>query len=104
MDRSYVTQIASSRSRAEESEGVVGSCSTASVPADWMRDLIAAGRGQPVLPRRAGPGRADGARTAAPPTTIQQVLLARIDRFADGARRLLETAAVLGREPRRACS
>ena len=59
-------------------------------------------RGQPVLPRGAGPGRGASTATSGPevavPETIQDVLMARIDRLPEEPRRVLQTASVLGRE------
>ena len=101
-DRSFATQISLRRLAADESLSIVRSL----LPAGRCRRPARAadprqGRGQPVLPRGAGAGgRATrvSRRRLPVPDTVHGVLTARIDRLAEDAKRVLQTASVLGRE------
>jgi transcriptional regulator with AAA-type ATPase domain/tetratricopeptide (TPR) repeat protein len=98
MDRSFTTQIALQPLTPEESAVVVSSMlESASVPGGDAGPIIRQADGNPFFLEELARASVEQ-RSASPPATIQQVLLARINRLSDEARRLLETTAVLGRE------
>jgi DNA-binding NtrC family response regulator/tetratricopeptide (TPR) repeat protein len=98
MDRSFTTQIALQPLTPEESAVVVSSMlESASVPGGDAGSIIRHADGNPFFLEELTRATVEQ-RNASPPATIQQVLLARINRLSDEARRLLETTAVLGRE------
>jgi transcriptional regulator with AAA-type ATPase domain/tetratricopeptide (TPR) repeat protein len=99
MDRSYVTQIALPPLSREDSASIVRAVLDEDV-APALTDLVVdRAEGNPFfleeLARVVAEQRGGDAETV--PETIQEVLLARINRLADGPRRTLETAAVIGR-------
>jgi tetratricopeptide (TPR) repeat protein len=102
MDRSYVTQVALTPLSREESLSVVRSVRRAEAVPDRIAEVILEkAEGNPFFLEelsRAVEGAIDLPAGPAVPDTIQEVLLARIDRLADEPRRLLQTAAVIGPE------
>jgi class 3 adenylate cyclase/tetratricopeptide (TPR) repeat protein len=102
MDQSYATQIALRPLSAEDSRTVVTSAlASAKLADDLAQSIVIKGDGNPffleelarsVLQHGTDRGHQDL------PETIQAVLLARIDRLRETAKRLLQSAAVLGRE------
>ena len=100
MDRSYVTQIALPPLSREDSEGIVRAVLDVDVPPALTDLIVDRAEGNPFFLEelaRVVAEQSDLGEPRAVPETIQEVLLARINRLADGARRVLETAAVIGR-------
>ena len=100
--KSYVTQIALQPLTEQDSLAVVRSVLGGErIPEPLTRLILDKAEGNPFfleeLSRVVG-ARGDDAPAVAVPDTIQQVLLARIERLPEQTRRFLETAAVLGRE------
>jgi transcriptional regulator with AAA-type ATPase domain/tetratricopeptide (TPR) repeat protein len=102
MDRSYVTQVALPPLSREDSLSIVRSVRKAeSVPDRVAQVILDKAEGNPFFLEelsRAVEGAVDPSTGFSVPDTIQEVLLARIDRLADEPRRLLQTAAVVGQE------
>ncbi len=102
LEKSYATQISLQPLAPEESLAVVRSVLPApAVPDSLARRLCDQAEGNPFfLEELARTVETGGERRgdATVPGTIQEVLLARMDRLPDETRRLLQTAAVLGRE------
>ncbi|HEY7141624.1 MAG TPA: sigma 54-interacting transcriptional regulator [Methylomirabilota bacterium] len=102
MDRSYVTQVALPPLSREDSLSVVRSVRRADAVSDRVAAVILdKAEGNPFFLEelsRAVEGAAESDPGPAVPDTIQEVLLARIDRLPDEPRRLLQTAAVVGQE------
>ena len=104
MDRSYVTQIALPPLSREDSAGIVRAVLDIDVPPPLTDLIVDRAEGNPFFLEElthvvAEQSDLDEPRTV--PETIQEVLLARINRLADGPRRVLETAAVIGRSASR---
>src|SRR5262249_354650 len=102
MDKSYATQLSLHRLTAQDSLHVVHSGLPAEQPPDPVaQTILAKAEGNPffleeltrAVAEQAGP-RGD----VTVPDTIHGVLMARIDRLPEEPKRLLQTAAVLGRE------
>ncbi len=103
MDRSYVTQVALPPLSREDSLRVVRSVRRADAVSDRVAEVILGkAEGNPFfleeLSRVVEGGAGESGPGLAVPDTIQEVLLARIDRLPDQPRRLLQTAAVVGQE------
>jgi transcriptional regulator with AAA-type ATPase domain/tetratricopeptide (TPR) repeat protein len=100
MDRSYVTQVALPPLSREDSLSVVRSVRKAEAVSDEVADIILGkAEGNPFfLEELSRAVEGSGDTGLAVPDTIQEVLLARIDRLAEPPRRLLQTAAVIGQE------
>jgi DNA-binding NtrC family response regulator/tetratricopeptide (TPR) repeat protein len=102
IDRAYVTQVALPPLSREDSLSVVRSVRKADALSDQVADIILGkAEGNPFFLEelsRVVEGSANPAADPAVPDTIQEVLLARIDRLAEEPRRLLQTAAVIGQE------
>ena len=102
MDRSYVTQVALPPLSRGDSLSVLRSVrGTDAVPDRVAEVILDKAEGNPFFLEelsRVVDASADPARGLGVPDTIQEVLLARIDRLAEEPRRLLQTAAVLGQE------
>ncbi len=101
-EKSYVTQIALQPLTERESLEVVRSVlGDERIPEPLARIILDKAEGNPFfleeLAHVVGE-RGDNAPAVTVPDTIQQVLLARIERLPEKTRRFLETAAVLGRE------
>ncbi len=102
MGRSYVTQLALRPLGEADSLGIVRSV----LPEDpgvasVTGAIVTRGEGNPLFLEelaRSMWDRQDGAGELAIPKTLQAVLAARIDRLSEDAKRLLQLAAVLGRE------
>jgi DNA-binding NtrC family response regulator/predicted ATPase len=99
--RSYVSQVALAPLSREDSRAVLGSALGSAPVAPEVADaIVAKAEGNPFfleeLARSVGE-RAEAGATGVP-DTIQSVLMARIDRLADDDRRLLQGAAVIGRD------
>jgi tetratricopeptide (TPR) repeat protein len=100
MDRSYVTQVSLPPLSREDSLSVVRSVRKAEAVSDEVADIILEkAEGNPFfLEELSRVVEGAGDPGLAVPDTIQEVLLARIDRLAEPPRRLLQTAAVIGQE------
>src|SRR4029453_1063551 len=102
MDKSYVTQIALQPLTEDESRSVVRSVlGTKPVSDSLARQVLHKAEGNPFfLEELAGAIRDQGDLDPVleAPATVQEVLLARIHRLAEGPRQALQVAAVLGRE------
>jgi len=102
MDQSYATQIALRPLSAEDSRSVVASALAAGpIVEELAQSIVRKAEGNPFfLEELARSVAARGEQTIQQdlPDTIQGLLLARIDRLPEYAKRLLQTAAVLGRE------
>ena len=98
MDRSYVTQVALPPLSREDSLSVVRSVRKARAVPDQVAEIILGkAEGNPFFLEELSRV-VEGTADPAVPDTIQEVLLARIDRLAEDPRRLLQTAAVIGHE------
>jgi DNA-binding NtrC family response regulator/tetratricopeptide (TPR) repeat protein len=102
MDKSYATQIALQPLSPTDSLSVVHSVlQTEQVPESVARWILDKAEGNPFfleeLARTVGE-QGDLLPTPAVPDTIQDVLLARINRLSEEPKRLLQAASVLGRE------
>ncbi len=102
MDQSYATQIALRPLSAEDSRSVVAfALASGSTVDELAQSIVRKGEGNPFfleeLARSVAEHGAQSVRRELP-DTIQGVLLARIDRLVEPTKRLLQTAAVLGRE------
>ena len=102
MDRSYVTQVALPPLSREDSLSVVRSFRRADAVPDRVAEIILEkAEGNPFFLEelsRVVEGSVDASGGPTVPDTIQEVLLARIDRLPGEPRRLLQTAAVVGQE------
>ncbi len=102
MDRSYVTQVALPPLSREDSLSVMRSVRRGDRVSDRVAEVILAkAEGNPFFLEelsRVVDTPANASAGAPVPDTIQEVLLARIDRLAEAPRQLLQTAAVLGQE------
>ncbi len=101
MDKSYATQIALQPLAPEDSLSVVQSVlGTDQVDDALAEALLSKAEGNPFFLEelaRAVRDQAAVSPTIAVPDTIQEVLLARVDRLPDEPKRLLQAASVLGR-------
>jgi predicted ATPase len=102
IDRSYVTQVALQPLTSKESLQVVQAALPSVAPsASLVPQLLAKADGNPFfLEELARTVVEQGADVPSPtvPDTVQAVLLARIDRLPATAKRLLQTAAVIGKD------
>jgi predicted ATPase len=102
LDKSYATQIALRHLAPQESVTVVRSARQQhALPEPLEQMIIAKAEGNPFFLEeltRAVLDHADVGTDVTVPDTIQDVLMARIDRLPEASKRLLQTAAVLGRE------
>ena len=102
IDRSYVTQVALPPLSREDSLSVVRSVRKVDAVPDQVAEVILGkAEGNPFFLEelsRVVDASVDAAVGPGVPDTIQEVLLARIDRLPDEPRRLLQTAAVVGQE------
>jgi predicted ATPase len=102
MDQSYSTQIAVRPLSAQDSRSVLASAlASGPIAEEFAQSIIRKGEGNPFfleeLARSVAEHGSERIRQDLP-DTIQGVLLARIDHLPEDAKRLLQTAAVLGRE------
>jgi transcriptional regulator with AAA-type ATPase domain/tetratricopeptide (TPR) repeat protein len=101
LDRSYAAQIALPPLSHDDSVAVVHSVLTRYVPETLTRVIVDKADGNPFFLEelcRVVDDQPNGGALSTVPDTIQDVLLARIHRLPAGARRLLQTAAVIGHE------
>jgi predicted ATPase len=102
LEKSYATQLALHPLPPRDSHAVVASTlQRAQVPETLTQLILAKAEGNPFFLEeltRVVLERADVLAEVAVPDTIQGVLMARIDRLPEESKRLLQTAAVLGRE------
>jgi predicted ATPase len=106
LERSYATQIALSALSPADSEALLRTLVPAGELSDALaKDILARAEGNPFFLEElslllAEPGQP--ASTARIPGTVHEAVLARIHRLPEPARRVLQTASVLGRKaPRR---
>ena len=100
MERSYVTQITIGPLSAGESAQLLGSVAgEQGFAADVSSAILQRGEGNPLfLEELARTVSEQGAGDRVIPETVQGVIMARLDRLADAAKQLLQTASVVGRE------
>lgn len=102
MDKSYATQLSLRRLSDQDSRTLAEAVfSSASLPAELQAEVLAKAEGNPFFLEelaRSFAERSEGGESGAVPSTIQGVLMARIDRLPEDHKRLLQTASVLGRE------
>jgi transcriptional regulator with AAA-type ATPase domain/tetratricopeptide (TPR) repeat protein len=102
LDRPHVTQIALQPLSAQESRSLLGGIvSGAALPAPIVQLIVDKAEGNPFFLEELARSVAEASEarpSLAAPQTVQEVLLARINRLPDPAKRLLQAAAVLGRE------
>jgi predicted ATPase/DNA-binding winged helix-turn-helix (wHTH) protein/class 3 adenylate cyclase len=102
LDKSYATQMALRNLAPQDSITVVRStCQHHELPGHLEQMIIGKAEGNPFFLEeltRAVLDHADVGTDVSVPETIQGVLTARIDRLPEAPKRLLQTAAVLGRE------
>ena len=102
IEKSYATQISLHSLTSQDALTVVHStCQHAKLPDQLERTIIEKAEGNPFFLEeltQAVIEHGDTETTIDVPDTIQGVLSARIDRLPDKAKRLLQTASVLGRE------
>ena len=100
LDKSYTTQLALPGLGTQESLAVVQSVpQTARIPLAVQQAMVQTAGGNPFFLEElawALVGQGDDASPPAVPATVQAVLAARMDRLAPTAKRLLQTAAVIG--------
>jgi tetratricopeptide (TPR) repeat protein len=102
LDRPHVTQIALQPLSAEESMSLLsGILSPAALAAPIVKLIVDKAEGNPFFLEELARSVAEAGEarpSLVAPQTVQEVLLARINRLPDPAKRLLQAAAVLGRE------
>src|SRR5262245_6751593 len=102
LDKSYATQMVLRHLAPQDSMTVVRSArQSQAMPEPLEQMIITKAEGNPFFLEeltRAVLDRADVGTDVTVPDTIQDVLMARIDRLPEASKRLLQTAAVLGRE------
>ena len=101
LDRSYAAQLALAPLSADESLAVVRRVLADAVPAAVADAIIARGEGNPFFLEELSRALLDDGRTAdasALPGSVHDVLAGRIGRLAPDDRRLLQAAAVVGRD------
>ena len=98
--QSYATQIALSPLRADDSRTVVQAVlQTAAVPETVVQEIVTKAAGNPFFLEELAWNVVEHEGQHAPlavPETVEAVLAARLDRLPPGAKRLLQTAAVIG--------
>ena len=102
MDKSYATQIALSRLSPADSLSVVKAVlAEGGSSGPLVQRVLSTAEGNPFFLEelaRAVADRKETSQELAIPGTVEDVIMARIDRLADEPKRLLQTAAVVGRE------
>lgn len=100
IDHSYVTQVTLAPLVPADSVRIVESVDVAHrVSADVAEEILSKAEGNPFfLEELARTVTEHGPGTKVIPNTVHGVIMARLDRLADHAKRLLQTASVLGRE------
>ena len=94
--KSYATQLALSPLTQEAGRELV--CWTAELPDALTEEIVARGEGNPLFLEELAHVAAETGGGSRVPRTITEVLTARIDRLGDESKRLIQAAAVLGRE------
>jgi predicted ATPase len=100
MDRSYVTQVTIAPLNAGDSARLLQSVAGhQSIDAEISSAILKRGEGNPFFLEELARAVLDhGDAATAIPETVQGVIMARLDRLPESAKRLLQTASVLGRE------
>jgi class 3 adenylate cyclase/tetratricopeptide (TPR) repeat protein len=99
MDRSYATQITMRRLSPADSKAVATAIlERARMPADLAGPVLEKAEGNPFFLEELTRSLVERGAGATVPDTVQGLLTARIDRLPAEHKRLLQTAAVLGRE------
>jgi len=102
IEKSYATQVALQPLSPQDSLTVLHSLPrTDQLPGALRREILTRAEGNPFFLEELAKAMHEekgGHRPLPVPDTIQNVLLARIERLPDASKRLLQTAAVLGRE------
>jgi class 3 adenylate cyclase/DNA-binding winged helix-turn-helix (wHTH) protein len=102
IDKSYVSQLALARLAPRHSRRLVQAVlRTTPVPESVVQVILARAEGNPLFLEELAHSameQGDSHRTAGVPTTIQAVLATRIDRLPLEAKRLLQMAAVIGKD------
>src|SRR5262249_46144396 len=101
IEKSYATQMSLQALSREESLAMISSLFQSEVSEALTRLLLERADGNPFFLEelcRAVEGHADAETLPIVPETIQEVLVARIERLPAAAKRLLQSASVLGRE------
>jgi DNA-binding winged helix-turn-helix (wHTH) protein/tetratricopeptide (TPR) repeat protein len=99
MDRSYVTQITLAPLAAADSRRLIESVDVErALSADVAAAILSKAEGNPFFLEELARTVAEHGPDAEVPNTVQGVIMARLDRLPDRAKRLLQTASVLGRE------
>ena len=100
MDRSYVTQVTIGPLNAGDSARLLETVSAGQrIDAEVSSAILKRGEGNPFfLEELALAVLAQADAATAIPETVQGVIMARLDRLPENAKRLLQTASVLGRE------
>ena len=102
MEKSYATQVALQALAASDSRSLVRSLpTTQELPEEVARLVLAKAEGNPFFLEELAltvvqHGEPHAGATV--PNTIQETLMTRIDRLPDAAKRVLQTASILGRE------
>lgn len=102
MGKSYTMQVALSRLTPHDSTRVVQALlPTPQMPAAVLHDIVTKADGNPFFLEELARSVAEQGMTQSPlplPDTIHAVLTARIDRLAPAAKRVLQSAAIIGKE------
>jgi tetratricopeptide (TPR) repeat protein len=101
IDRSYVTQMALQPLSPRDSASVVQSiCQQGQLRPSLLHDILATAEGNPLFLEELAQAAVEQSHrqlSLTVPDTIQGALMARMDRLPKATRRLLQTAAILGR-------
>src|SRR4029077_5931029 len=98
MDKSYATQLTLRPLSSGDSRVLARAVATDTLPVAVAETILQKAEGNPFFLEELTHAALEGGGASALPDTIQAVLAARIDRLAPGAKSVLQTAAVLGRE------
>ena len=98
LDRSYATQVAIDPLGTGDSLAVVRSVLPEAAPAPLADVILERAQGNPFFLEELARTLAEGGTLGRPPDTVQEAVLARVDRLSEPARRLVQTASVLGPE------
>lgn len=102
MDKSYATQLSLRRLSDQDSRALAEAVlEKTELPVELAAELLTKAEGNPFFLEelaRALAERGKNGEAGSVPSTIQGVLMARIDRLPEDHKRLLQTASVLGRE------
>jgi len=98
LDRSYASQVAIGPLDAGESLAVVRSVLPETAPAPVATLILERAQGNPFFLEELARTLAEGGAPGRTSDTVQETILARIDRLSEPARRLVQSASVLGPE------